>query len=80
MRLSLLPIQKLVAVCLAIEPSLGFQIWGALCFEWGFTRTFPGNQDVAHCRKKIGDLLIVSHQIQIIRSCLGIKIAQFVQH
>ena len=20
---------------------------GALCFEWGFTRTFPGNQDVA---------------------------------
>ena len=19
----------------------------ALCFEWGFTRTFPGNQDVA---------------------------------
>ena len=25
--------------------------WGAspppLCFEWGFTRTFPGNQDVA---------------------------------
>ena len=19
---------------------------GALCFEWGFTRTFPGNQDV----------------------------------
>ena len=20
---------------------------GALCFEWGFTRTFPWNQDVA---------------------------------
>ena len=20
---------------------------GALCFEWGFMRTFPGNQDVA---------------------------------
>ena len=20
---------------------------GALCFEWGFTRTFPRNQDVA---------------------------------
>ena len=20
---------------------------GALCFEWGFTQTFPGNQDVA---------------------------------
>ena len=20
---------------------------GALCFEWGFTWTFPGNQDVA---------------------------------
>ena len=20
---------------------------GALCFEWGFTRTFSGNQDVA---------------------------------
>ena len=19
---------------------------GALCFEWGFTRTFPGNQDL----------------------------------
>ena len=21
---------------------------GALCFEWSFTRTFPGNQDVGH--------------------------------
>ena len=20
---------------------------GALCFKWGFTQTFPGNQDVA---------------------------------
>ena len=34
----------------------------------------------SHCRKKIGDLLIVSQQIQIIRSSLGIKIAQFVEH
>ena len=33
-----------------------------------------------HCRKKIGDLLIVSQQIQIIRSSLGIKIAQFVEY
>ena len=33
-----------------------------------------------HCRKKIGDLLIVSQQIQIICSSLGIKIAQFVEH
>ena len=33
-----------------------------------------------HCRKKIGDLLIVSQPIQIIRSSLGIKIAQFVEH
>ena len=22
------------------------QAGGALCFEWGFMRTFPGNQDV----------------------------------
>ena len=22
-------------------------VGGELCFEWGFTRTFPGNQDVA---------------------------------
>ena len=33
-----------------------------------------------HCRKKIGDLLIVSQQILIICSSLGIKIAQFVEH
>ena len=24
---------------------------GALCFEWGFTWTFPGNQDVAVKKK-----------------------------
>ena len=24
---------------------------GALCYEWGFTRTFPGNQDVAMKQK-----------------------------
>ena len=24
-----------------------FSLVGALCFEWGFKRTFPGNQDVA---------------------------------
>ena len=23
------------------------EVGGALCFEWGFTRTFSGNQDVA---------------------------------
>ena len=33
-----------------------------------------------HCRKKIGDLLIVSQQILIICSSLDIKIAQFVEH
>ena len=33
-----------------------------------------------HCGKKIGDLLIVSQQIQIIRCSLGIKIAQFVEY
>ena len=31
-----------------------------------------------HCRKKIGDVLIVSEQVQIICRSLGIRIAQFV--
>ena len=35
---------------------------------------------IVHCGKKIGDLLIVSQQIQIICISLGIKISQFVEH
>ena len=33
-----------------------------------------------HCRKKIGDVLIVSEQVQIICRPLGIRIDQFVEH
>ena len=42
-----------------------------------------GNQvliAVVHCRKKIGDVLIVSEQVRIIYRSLGIRIAQFVVH
>ena len=33
-----------------------------------------------HCRKKIGDVLIVSEQVRIICRSLGIRIAQFGEH
>ena len=33
-----------------------------------------------HCRKKIGDVLIVSEQVRIICRPLGIRIDQFVEH
>ena len=33
-----------------------------------------------HCRKKIGDVLIVSEQVQMICRPLGIRIDQFVEH
>ena len=37
----------------------------------------PNNRGL-HCKKKIGNVLIVSQQVQIICRSLGIRIAQFV--